>query len=93
MYTNAMRADMTKSTVVTTRLDPSATEALDTLAKELDRSRAWIVAKAVERYVNEELEFIAFIKEGEADLDAGRVHSQEEVEKMFGIASGERDAA
>lgn len=84
---------MTKSTVVTTRLDPPTTEALDALAQELDRSRAWIVAKAVERYVKEELEFIAFIKEGEADIDAGRVHSQEEVEAMFGISTGERDAA
>jgi predicted transcriptional regulator len=93
MYTNAMRALMTKSTVVTTRLAPAATEGLDTLAKELDRSRAWIVAKAVERYVADELEFIAFIKEGEADLDAGRTISHEELVREIVERRAKRKAA
>jgi predicted transcriptional regulator len=84
---------MAKSTVVTTRLEPSATEALDTLARELDRSRAWIVAKAVERYVAEELEFIAFIKEGEADLDAGRTVSHEELVREIVERRAKREAA
>ncbi len=84
---------MTKSTVVTTRLDPDATEALDTLAKELDRSRAWIVAKAVERYVAEELEFVAFIKEGEADLDAGRTISHAELVREIAERRAKREAA
>ena len=84
---------MTKTSVVTSRLSVDILADVDRLARELDRSRAWIVAKAIERYVSEELEFIEFIKEGEADLDAGRVHSQEEVEAMFGISAGKRDAA
>jgi predicted transcriptional regulator len=84
---------MSKTNVVTSRLPDEILADVDRLAKELDRSRAWIVAKAIERYVGEELEFIAFIKEGEADLDAGRVRSQDEVETLFGIGSGERDAA
>lgn len=84
---------MTKSNVVTTRLDTTATEALDTLAKELDRSRAWIVARAVERYVTEELEFIAFIKEGEADLDAGRTISHEELVREIVERRAKKEAA
>jgi predicted transcriptional regulator len=84
---------MSKSTVVTTRLEPAATEALDTLARELDRSRAWIVAKAVERYVAEELEFVAFIKEGEADLDAGRTISHEELVREIVERRAKREAA
>ena len=84
---------MTKTSVVTSRIPADVLADVDRLARELDRSRAWIVSKAVERYVSEELEFISFIKEGEADLDAGRVHSQEEVEARFGIAPGKRDAA
>lgn len=93
MYTNGMLPFMTKSNVVTTRLDPATTEALETLAKELDRSRAWIVAKAVERYVAEELEFIAFIKEGEADLDAGRTISHEELVREIVERRAKREAA
>lgn len=84
---------MSKSTVVTTRLMPDVLDDVDRLAQALERSRAWIVAKAIERFVGEELEFIAFIKEGEADLAAGRVRTQEEVEAMFGVSAGERDAA
>lgn len=84
---------MAKTSVVTSRLSVESLADVDRLARELDRSRAWIVAKAIERYVREELEFIAFIKEGEADIAAGRVRDQEEVEAMFGITAGERDAA
>jgi len=82
-----------KTAVVTSRLTADLLADVDRLARELDRSRAWIVARAIERYVSEELEFIEFIKEGEADLEAGRVHSQEEMEALFGIAPAKRDAA
>ena len=56
---------MSKSAVVTTRVTADLSVQIDLLAKELDRSRAWVTAKAVERYVQEELEFIAFVHEGE----------------------------
>jgi predicted transcriptional regulator len=72
---------MSKSTVVTTRLDPATTEALDALAERLDRSRAWIVAKAVASYVKEKTEFLDFIKEGEDALDRGEFYTQEQMEE------------
>ena len=72
---------MTKSTVVTTRLDPESTEALDALAERLDRSRAWIVAKAVAAYVKERTEFLEFVKEGEDALDRGDYYTQEQMEE------------
>ena len=72
---------MSKSTVVTTRLDPATTEALDALAERLDRSRAWIVAKAVATYVKEKTEFLDFIKEGEDQLDRGEFYTQEQMEE------------
>jgi predicted transcriptional regulator len=87
-----MRADMTKSTVVTTRLDPAMTEALDALAERLDRSRAWIVAKAVAGYVHEKTEFLDFIKEGEDALDRGEFYTQEEMEEWV-QSLGRADAA
>ena len=73
---------MSKTAVVTARIETDLAEKLDTLGAVLERSRAWIVAKAIERYVAEEMELIAFIQEGEDDIAAGRVHSQEEVEPI-----------
>jgi predicted transcriptional regulator len=72
---------MSKTTVVTTRLDEPTTEALDALAERLDRSRAWIVAKAVATYVKEKTEFLDFIKEGEDALDRGEFYTQEQMEE------------
>jgi len=84
---------MTKNVVVTARIDADLSAALDKLGATLDRSRAWIVARAIERYVTEESEFMAFIQEGVDDLEAGRFHTQEEVEEMFSVDRAARDAA
>jgi predicted transcriptional regulator len=84
---------MAKSTVVTTRLDSDTIEALDVLAGRLDRSRAWIVAKAVAGYVKEKTEFLEFIKEGEDDLDAGRWISHEDLVREIEEMRAKRQAA
>lgn len=55
-----------KTQVVTARLDEETLAKLDALAGAQERSRAWLVAKAVKRYVEEEAAFAAFIAEGEA---------------------------
>ena len=84
---------MSKSVVITARLGEETVMALDKLGASMDRSRAWIAAKAIERYVEEESEFLAFLQVGIDDLDAGRVHTQEEVEAMFGVRRETRNAA
>lgn len=84
---------MSKTTVVTSRVTADVSERVDQLAKELDRSRAWVIAKAIERYVEEELEFIEFVREGERAIEEGRYFTQEEVEAMFAEKWGKRDAA
>ncbi len=84
---------MSKSSVVTTRVTADLAAQIDLLAKELDRSRAWVTAKAVERYVREELEFIEFVREGERDIEEGRYLTQEQVEAMFAEKWAKRDAA
>lgn len=84
---------MSKSGVVTARLEPALVEELDKLAAQLDRSRAAVVAKAVERYVREELEFLNFVQEGIDDIEAGRPATQAEVEARFGVGRERRDAA
>lgn len=74
---------MSGSTVITTRLDAEMLARLDQLAVAVDRSRAWLVAKAVQRYVDEELEFRAFVQAGIDSADRGDLISQEEMEAWF----------
>ena len=84
---------MTDSVVISARVGAATLEALDQLATRYDRSRGWHIARAIERYVAEEGQLLAMILEGEADIAAGRVHTQEEVEAMFAVRRGRRDAA
>ena len=84
---------MNKSAVVTARVTADLSDQIDALAKQLDRSRAWVIAKSIERYVSEELEFIEFVREGERDIEEGRYFTQEQVEAMFAEKWAKRDAA
>jgi predicted transcriptional regulator len=83
---------MSKTTVVTTRIDADLSDRLDALAATLDRSRAWIMSKAIERYVEEQTAFLAFIKEGEDAIDRGEYLTQEQMEEWV-ESLGRRDAA
>ncbi|NHZ48053.1 CopG family ribbon-helix-helix protein [Nitratidesulfovibrio liaohensis] len=69
---------------VTTRLDPETHDKLEALAKAMDRSRSWLVADAVRRYIEEENWQIAAIAEGVRLADAGDFASDEEVRQAFG---------
>ena len=85
---------MSQSVVVTARIDEELAERLDRLAAGYDRRRGWIVAQAIERYVAEESRLLEMVREGEADLEAGRSFTQEQVEEMFGVTRQvRRDAA
>ena len=84
---------MSKTAVLTTRVSAELSARIDMLAGELERSRAWVIAKAVERYVEEELELVEAIRVGERDIDEGRFFTQEQVEAMFNVKRDERDAA
>lgn len=79
--------------VITARLSEEVLAKLDTLGAGMKRSRAWIIARAVERYVEEESEFLAFVQVGLDDLAAGRTHTQEEVEAIFAVRREARNAA
>lgn len=70
---------MSNAVVVTARISHDVSAKLDALARETERTRAWLIAKAIEQYVDEELEMIAFIAEGDADLREGRVVSHEDM--------------
>lgn len=84
---------MSKTAVVTARVTADLSARIDALAKELDRSRAWVIAKAIDRYVEEELEFVEFVREGQRDIEEGRYFTQEQVEAMFAEKWAKRNAA
>jgi predicted transcriptional regulator len=86
MYTSDY---MSKTAIVTARLDPETLESLDALATARERTRAWLVEKAVKRFVEEENEFDAFLKEGEDAIDRGDYLTHDEM--MAEIRAWQRD--
>jgi len=67
------------TTVMNVRLDTETKEALDQLAREMDRPRAQLAARAIAEYVRRNSWQIAAIKEGIRQLDAGQSHDFDEV--------------
>ena len=84
---------MSKTAVITARVDEATLQSLDALAESQERTRAWLVAKAIKRYVEEETAFRAFIKEGEDAIDRGEYYTQEQMEEWFASRYRTADAA
>jgi predicted transcriptional regulator len=70
-------------TTVTTRIDEETRSRLDQLAKATDRSRSWLVADAIRRYVSEEGWQVAAVEEGVQQAEAGDFATEEEVRAAF----------
>lgn len=69
---------------VTIRVDnEEKLEKLDRLAKSMDRSRNWVINRALERYLATEAWQIEEIRKGIAEADRGEFASDEEVEAVF----------
>ncbi|MCE2933706.1 MAG: CopG family ribbon-helix-helix protein [Rhabdaerophilum sp.] len=72
------------SATLSVRFDDEAKlEALDKLAASMDRSRNWIVNRAIERYLAEQAWQIEKIEQGIAQADRGEFASSEQVEAAF----------
>jgi len=74
---------MSKTQVITARLDTDTLALVDKVAKSQGRSRAWFVAKAVQRAAETEADFMAFVQLGLDDIEAGRTVPHEEVVSML----------
>lgn len=83
MYTPDTLRFMTKSAVITTRVSAETLALIDKVARAHGRTRARIIAQAVERYAQQESEFLDYVKEGEDAIYAGQSYSQEQVESWF----------
>jgi predicted transcriptional regulator len=66
----------------TIRLDDEKLAKLDALAADMDRSRSWIAAKAIENYVELNTWQIAQIKAGIAEADRGEFATEEELDAI-----------
>jgi RHH-type transcriptional regulator, rel operon repressor / antitoxin RelB len=63
--------------------NPMATKVrIERLAQATQRSPDFLASEAVESYLTLQPQQIAHIEDGLADLDAGRVHTHEEIENL-----------
>ena len=79
---------MAKTAVITGRVAEETAEQLDRLAERMDRSRGWIVARAVEEFVSAEIELIESLDEAERQIDRGEYYTQEEMEAWVASLRG-----
>ena len=84
---------MSKNAVVTARIDEETLAIVDRLAVAQGRSRAWVVARAIEKEARVEAEFLDFVQEGIDDLDAGRKISHDELVARIAARRNSRQAA
>ncbi len=81
------------TTVMNVRLDTETKEALDLLAREMERPRAHLAARAIAEYVRRNAWQIAAIKEGMRQLDAGQSHDFDEVMEELDAIITQEEAA
>ena len=65
--------------VLTAHIPVSLADKVDAIASRLERSRGWIIKQALADWVDQEEERDRLTREALADVDAGRVFSQESV--------------
>jgi predicted transcriptional regulator len=71
-------------TAFTVRVPPETAEKLDELARKLDRSRAYVAARAIEDFVAREASQLAEIEAGVAEAERGEFASEAEVRELLG---------
>ena len=84
---------MAKPIVITARIDEQLSADLDRLAAMRDRSRAWLIEKAVADYTREQLEFDGSIAAAEAEFERGEYLTHEEFMAELKSEFAKRQAA
>lgn len=75
------------SNVVTARVSDETLSLIDRVARLQGRSRARLIAQAVERFAEQEAAFLAFLDEGEEAIARGDYLTQEQMEQWFAARS------
>ena len=85
---------MTASTTMTIRVTAETKERLGQLARETRRSRSFLAAEAVDRYLDREQAIIDGITRGRADVAAGHLVTNDaafaELEAAIAVAGRDR---
>ncbi len=81
---------MSKQNVISARVTDEVIAMIDNIAAQRDRSRAWVVANLLEKAAKDEAAFRDFIQVGLDDVAAGRIVSQEQVERWFEARKADR---
>lgn len=84
---------MSKSAVITARVDPETLALVDRVSKAHGRSRAWVAAEAIRKFAQQEAEFLAFVQEGIDAADRGELSPQDEVFERLQARRRRRHAA
>jgi RHH-type rel operon transcriptional repressor/antitoxin RelB len=72
-----------KTSTVSAKLDPKVAKKLELLVKATDRSKSYLVAEAIETYVEDQTWQIEAIKEGIKEADKDKFATQSQVKKTF----------
>jgi len=72
-----------KTANISTRIDREVAKKLDLLAKATARSKSFLVARAVEAYVDSQAWQIEAIQEGIKEADKGHFATDKEVKRVF----------
>ncbi len=70
---------MSKTAVITARLDEETLALVDRIASSQGRSRSWFAAEAIRRAAETEAEFMAFVQAGIDSADRGELTPQKQV--------------
>ena len=65
------------------RMDAEKLARVDSIAKAVNRSRAWVINQAVDRYLEYEEWFVQQVQQGLDEANQGKFASDQEVKKRF----------
>jgi predicted transcriptional regulator len=72
-----------KTATVSAKLDPKIAKKLELLVKATARSRSYLVAEAIQAYVEDQAWQIEAIEEGIREADQGKFATASQVKKAF----------
>src|SRR3546814_559445 len=84
---------MSKTSVITARINADTLDLVDRIAAAQGRSRSWFAAEAVRRMAEEEAAFLAFVQAGIDSADRGELIPQEAVFERLRARRMKRHAA
>lgn len=74
---------MSNRAVISVHTKPEVSQRLDELAALTRRSKSYLANEAIERYLQDEEEFVASVRRGVADAEAGRLFTTDEVRERL----------